>query len=67
MGPQILDIQDGQIPRFKELHDLTQGGWVGTRKNALSGPRAEGKRMIAPYKVEESAPGFGERAVDDTP
>ena len=23
--------------------------------------------MIAPYKVEESAPGFGERAVDDTP
>jgi len=23
--------------------------------------------MIAAYKVEESAPGFGERAVDDTP
>src|SRR6266700_1224132 len=36
-------------------------------KNAFSGPRAEGLRMIAPYKVEESAPGFGERAVDDTP
>ena len=65
--PQVLDIQDGQIPRFKDLHGLTQGRRVGTMKNAFSGPRAERKRMIAPYEMEESAPGFGERAVDDTP
>jgi hypothetical protein len=67
VGPQVLDIQDGQIPRFKHLHDFTQCGCVGARKNAFSGPRAEGTRMIAPYKVEKSAPGFGKRAVDDTP
>ena len=65
--PQVFDIQDGQIPRFKDLHDLAQRGCVGTGKNVFSGPGAEGERMIVPYKVEESAAGFAERAVDDTP
>ena len=63
--PQVLDIQDGQIPRFKDLHGLAQRGRVGTLKDPLSGPGAEGARMIAPNKMEESAAGFGERAVDD--
>src|SRR6267143_5907452 len=58
--PQVFDIQDGQIPRFKDLHDLAQRGRVGARKNVFSSPSAEGKRMIVPYKVEESAAVFGE-------
>src|ERR1700687_2032415 len=59
MRPQVFDIQDGQIPRFENLHGLAQRGSVGTLKDALSGPRAEGTRMIAPNKMKQSAPGFG--------
>src|SRR2546422_254910 len=67
VAPQVLDVQDGQIPRFKDLHDLAERRCVGAGENAFSGPGAERARIIAPYEVEESVPSFGERLVDDAP
>jgi hypothetical protein len=62
---QVLDVEDGYFPRFKNIHSLANGWHVSARKDTLLGPGAEGARFIASDEMQKPPSRFVERTMDN--
>jgi hypothetical protein len=65
VGPQVLDIENGEFPRLEDIHHLTKGRCIRTRENTFSCPVAEGTRPITSDGLEESASGMFQTTVNN--
>ena len=65
MQANVLDIQDGQIMRFKDRVHLGQRRRVCTRENAAFDPRVERLAAISADRMDQAASVGGKAAIDD--